>query len=80
MPEDSRPDSSVEATNSVVLETAPLNIPPGCSVPIDVMVLSVSSSVSAPSAEPPEAKTSKSRSVSSPKAPGQPPPQAVVGK
>ena len=74
MPEDSRPELAVEAMISAALQTEPLIIPPGCSVPVDAMVLSAGSSVSAPSGEPPETTASRGRSVSGADAPTQPPP------
>jgi hypothetical protein len=60
MPEDSRPELTIEATEAAAaereaIEAAPLAIPPGCSIPVANMALEPRSPVRAPLAPPPSA-------------------------
>ncbi len=81
MPEDSKPELTIEAAaqlaaaSPVGMQTAPLRIPPGCSVAVEKMDLATGSSVTAPSAEPPDIVGSRARSLASGSAPTQEPPE-----
>jgi hypothetical protein len=78
MPEDSRPELTIESVSSVGMQTAPLTIPPGCSVSVEKMVLASGSSVSAPSAQPPETAGNHAGSAWIGSAPVQTPPETTT--
>ena len=80
MPDDSRPDLMIEALSSGEKQTAPLAVPPGCSVSVEAMVLSVGSSATAPSAGPPGTSNLGAPLAANGSAPTQPPPDAIAGR
>jgi hypothetical protein len=76
MPEDSRPELAIEAVSSEGAHSAPLTIPPGCSVSVEMIVQPSGASASAPSAEPPGAAEAQAVAVANGSAPTLGPPEA----
>jgi hypothetical protein len=78
MPEDSRPELKIEAIGLEGPPTAPLAIPPGCSISVEMMVQASGASASAPSAEPPVSLEVRAVAVETGSAPTLRPPDATA--
>jgi hypothetical protein len=81
MPEDSKPVLSPEAAAELAAaavgpQTAPLRVPPGCSVAVELMDTGGGPASTAPSGMPPETAASQVLSVGGASMPSQQPPEA----
>jgi hypothetical protein len=81
MPEDSKPVLSPEAAAELAAaavgpQTAPLRVPPGCSVAVELMDTGGGSTATAPAGMPPEAAASQLLSAAGGSVPSQQPPEA----
>ncbi len=75
MPGDFRPELAIEAVGSEDAHAAPLIIPPGCSVSVEMIVQRSGASARAPSAEPPGASEAQAVDVENGSAPILRPPE-----